>query len=113
MHEFSIVQGLIQQVEEQLQKENYRKVLTIEVEVGEMSGVVVDARGFGVGVCSEGTMADGAKLSVSMVRVTAECRQCHKEFNVEEYTFSCPECGAPDLEVLSGYELIFKEMEVE
>ena len=113
MHEFSIVQGLIQQVEEQLEKANCKKVLTIEVEVGEMSGVVVDALEFAFDVCSEGTVADGAKLTVTMVPVTAKCRQCHREFNVEEYTFSCPGCRNPDLEILSGYELIFKEMEVE
>ncbi len=113
MHEFSIVQGLINQIEEYIEKENCRKVLKIELEIGEMSGVVQDALEFAYDVCSEGTLVEGAKLSIKMVPVKVRCRDCLNEFIVKDYCFSCPDCSSTGLDVLSGHELSIKEMEVE
>jgi len=113
MHEFSIVQGFIQQIEEYLCREKYKKVLKICLEVGEMSGVIHDALEFAYDICSKGTKVEGAKLCISMVPVKVRCRRCEKEFLVEDYCFSCPGCKGTDFQTVSGYQLNIKEMEVE
>ncbi len=113
MHELSIVQGLIQQVEEYLADNNYHKVLQIDLEVGQLSGVVQDALQFAYDVCSKGTKVDGARLNITVVPVKARCQTCFKEFRVEDYCFLCPDCCSADLDILQGYELKIKQMEVD
>ena len=113
MHEFSIIQGLIQEVNEYIARENYESVLKISLEIGQMSGVVQDALEFAWDVSTKETTLDGVLLDISIVPVKAGCRKCLKEFQVEGYCFSCPHCKSPDLNILSGYELKIKEMDVE
>jgi len=113
MHEFTIVQGLIQQIEEYLKRENYKKVLKINLEIGDLSGVVKEALEFAYDVCSKGTSIEGAQLKISRVPVKARCDKCYNEFFVEDYCFLCPDCGGIDLKILSGRELKIKEMEVD
>ena len=54
MHEFSIIQNLIPQVEAFLAQGNYKKVNKILLEVGVMSGVIQDALEFAYDICVEG-----------------------------------------------------------
>ena len=113
MHEFSIIQNLIPQIEEFLLKGNYKKVNKILLEVGVMSGVIQDALEFAYDICSKGSAIEGAALSIRMVPVSASCDKCFIKFEVHDYSFLCPQCNGTDLKLLSGNELTIKEIEVE
>ena len=76
MHEFSIIQSMIPQIEEFLVKGNYQKVNKILLEVGVMSGVIQDALEFAYDICSKGSPIEGAVLSIRMVPVIASCEKC-------------------------------------
>ena len=113
MHEFSIIQSLIPQIEEFLTKGNYRKANKICLEVGAMSGVIPDALEFAYSICAQGTLVEGVELCIRMVPVTAVCEACFIKFEVHDYCFSCPQCKSTDLKMLTGNELKVKEIEVE
>ncbi len=113
MHELSILQGLIEQVEQAVVEDSGCRVLKVVVEVGEMSGVVPEALEFAYEICSAGTILDGAELVIEVVEVRQRCRQCGDEFIVKDYCFLCPECAGSDLEKLSGFELRIKEIEID
>ena len=113
MHEFSIIQNLIPQIEDFLLKGNYKKVNKILLEVGVMSGVIQDALEFAYDIYSKGSSVEGAALSIRMVPVSASCEKCFIKFEVQDYSFLCPQCNGTDLKLLSGNELTIKEIEVE
>lgn len=113
MHEFSIIQSMIPQIEEFLVQGNYRKVKRILLEVGVMSGVIQDALEFAYDICSKGTPIEGAVLSIRMMPVIASCEKCFVKFEIQDYSYICPQCSGIDLKLLSGKELTIKEIEVE
>jgi hydrogenase nickel incorporation protein HypA/HybF len=113
MHELSIIQSLIPQIEEYITGNKCKKVNKIYLEVGVMSGVIADALEFAYDICSKGTKIEGAELLIKTVPVTASCKQCHSEFEVQNYCFSCPQCTGTELDMISGNELRIKHIEVE
>jgi hydrogenase nickel incorporation protein HypA/HybF len=41
-----------------------------------------------------------------------KCKTCEEGFDLLTHSFSCPRCGGTDWEMISGRELIIKELEV-
>jgi hydrogenase nickel incorporation protein HypA/HybF len=113
MHEFSIIQSMVPQIEEFLTQGKYRKVNKIVLDVGVMSGVIQDALEFAYDICVKGTTIEGAALSIRMIPVTASCEKCFLKFEVHDYSYACPQCNGTDLKLLTGNELTIKEIEVE
>jgi hydrogenase nickel incorporation protein HypA/HybF len=58
---------------------------------------------------------DLAPLALEIERLPwrNRCRQCAKDFDVEEYRTECPQCGSAETELSSGRELEFAYMEIE
>jgi hydrogenase nickel incorporation protein HypA/HybF len=113
MHEASIVLSLIEQIEAHMEDKGFQKVYRVTLDIGEMSGVAADALEFAFDVCCQQSRIAGAKLVINHVPVMARCHKCRDEFAVKGSAFSCVSCGSPEIEVLSGYELNLREMEVE
>ena len=113
MHEVSIIQSMVPQIEDFLTRGSYKKVNKIVLDVGVMSGVIKDALEFAYDICVKGTAIEGAELTVRMVPVTASCEKCFIKFEVHDYSFLCPQCNSKDIKMLSGNELTIKEIEVE
>ncbi len=113
MHELSIIQSLIPQLEEYITEKHYKKINKIYLEVGVLSGVIADALEFAYDICSKGSKIEGAKLLVKTVPVMVSCKKCGSNFEVQDYYFSCSKCKSTELDMISGNELKIKEIEVE
>jgi hydrogenase nickel incorporation protein HypA/HybF len=113
VHEVSIIQSLIEQIEGHMEEKGFHKVHRVTLDIGEMSGVVPDALEFAFDVCCQRTRIEGAKLTINYIPVRARCAGCDDEFTVKDSLFACSHCGHSDVEVLSGFELNLKEMEVD
>ena len=113
MHELSITQSMFDLVLEQAEKAEAKKVVNINLVIGEMTGVVGDSVRFYLDFLSKGTVAENAALHVSMVPAKAKCRHCGHEFDLPEYEWTCPKCKADGLEVTGGTELFLESIEVE
>jgi hydrogenase nickel incorporation protein HypA/HybF len=110
MHELSITQSVVEICE---QNAGGRRVLTVILELGELSGIVPDAVEFCFEACTKGTLLEGARLIIDRVAPKGLCRDCGVEFPVSAYYDSCPACGGFKVELLRGEELRVKELEVE
>ena len=73
--------------------------------------ILPDSIRFCFDLCSEGTVAEGARLEILEIPGRARCRECGEEFVLEQPFGRC-DCGSTDLEWLSGDELKVKELEV-
>ena len=113
MHELSIVESLLILALENAEKANARKIVSINLVVGDYTGVVENAVIFYFGFLSEDTIAAGAKISYTHVPGQLRCRDCDILFPLQKHDYQCPECEGKRVEIVGGRELYIENMEVE
>lgn len=89
-----------------------RKVTRLVLQIGQMSDVIPDALRLCYPICTEGTLMEGAALVIEPIPAIGKCGQCSCEYNLLESEFKCPKCSSEKWEMLSGRELLIKELEV-
>jgi hydrogenase nickel incorporation protein HypA/HybF len=104
----SIAQSILDLVQEEAAKAGLKRVEEVRLRIGEMSGVVPDSLSFCwslmTGEDTEGP-SRGAALTYDLIPVSARCRECENNFEVENYAFACPNCGSAEIVVLEGRDL--------
>lgn len=102
MHEGSLVQSLLDQVARLLAEHRGSAVEEIRVEIGPLSGVEPLLVRSAFDRLAPGTAADGARLTLEEVPLTARCKECRQEIEIRDFRFHCPLCGATHVEVIRG-----------
>jgi hydrogenase nickel incorporation protein HypA/HybF len=110
MHEMSITQGIIDICEQHAQG---RRVLSVDVEIGELSSVVPDAVEFCFEACSQGTLLEGARIKIIRIPGRGKCLECQCETALTALFEACQACGGYQIRVVSGEEMRVKEIEIE
>jgi hydrogenase nickel incorporation protein HypA/HybF len=113
MHEMALCEGILSILEEQAAAQRYRRVKTVWLEVGRLSGIEVDAIRFSFDVVTRGSLADGATLEIVDVPGEAWCLPCRKTVSIRQRYDECPHCGGSQLQVTGGEEMRIRELEVE
>jgi hydrogenase nickel incorporation protein HypA/HybF len=108
MHELTITQSVVDAV---LEKTGDRKVTTVRLKVGRLSGVVPDSVQFCFDLITAGTALEGASLEIEEPPGLAHCRGCGDDFGVADLLLLC-ECGSSNVEVKTGQELLISSVEV-
>jgi hydrogenase nickel incorporation protein HypA/HybF len=109
MHELGITRNIVAIVSEAA---HGRRVCRVTLEVGKLSGVMVDAIRFCFDIVAEGTVLQGAALEIREPAGRALCRGCGAEFETAALWTACA-CGSRDVVRLQGEELSVKTMELE
>lgn len=112
MHELSIVASLFEILEENALKHNAQKIVLVRLRVGKLSGVVPEFLATAFDIYKKDTLAADACLEVTEVPLRVRCRGCGTETAGEDFVFVCPACGASDLEMLEGTELLLEKIEL-
>jgi len=110
MHELSIVMSIIEIAQQQAAKENASVIDEIELDIGVLSGIEIDALDFAWQQSIKYTMLEQAVKKINRVEGKAKCMDCNAEFAIEHYYDACPVCGEHLLEILQGKELRVKSM---
>ena len=113
MHEMSIVQSLIDILQEEMTRHQASVLKSVRLHIGELSAIVPSSLSFCFEVITKGTSMEGAKLNMDIIPLKGLCRQCRETFEVKDYVFECPYCHATDIDTVSGQDLSIVEMEVE
>ncbi|PTN11163.1 hydrogenase maturation nickel metallochaperone HypA [Nitrosomonas aestuarii] len=113
MHELSLVENMLQIIEDAAAEQGFAQVKTIWMEVGQLSCVEKNALRFCFSVVVDGTIVQHAKLEIIDVAGSAWCEHCHCEVAISARYDTCPECGAYTTKVIRGEEIRIKELEVE
>lgn len=113
MHELSIAMNIIEIAAEEKNKAGGGAIQSVELEVGTLSGVVVDALQFALEVSVKGTVLEHAKIDIHPVEATASCNRCGLSFPVGDLFTSCPHCQSLDTRLVSGGELRFRSFILE
>ncbi len=113
MHELSIAMNVIEIADEYASKANATVVKEIEIEVGELSGVVLDALEFAMEVAVRNTILEQATCHYIRIPGMARCRECGHEFKTGNLHTPCPKCNSFEQELISGRELRVKSLMVD
>jgi len=111
MHELSIVESIIDIVLAEMLKNHISKVESISLKIGEMRQVVPDALYFSFECLRKNTPLADAKLKIENIPIKGRCHQCHHEFILKNWLDNCQNCGANQIEIISGKELEIAELE--
>lgn len=113
MHELSIAHSIIEGAVEELELHPGRRIATVHLEVGRVSGVVKEALLFSYELASVGTPLEGSRLEIEEIDAVVFCRKCDAEQTlVSIQDFSCPVCRMPTSEVVRGRELLITYLEL-
>ena len=113
MHEMSLCEGVLQVLESEAQKQGFKRVKNVWLEIGDLAGIEIDAMRFSFDAVTRNSIADGAALNIINVPGAAWCMQCSTSVSVKQRFDECPKCGSYQLQVTAGDEMKIKELEVE
>jgi hydrogenase nickel incorporation protein HypA/HybF len=111
MHEYSIVQALLERVEAEAASRGAASVRGLRVRIGEASGVEVELLRTAYGVFREGTICHEAEISILPVPASWECPRCLREI-LRGSILRCPDCSVP-ARLAAGDEIFLDSIEME
>ena len=106
MHEYSLMRGLLPQVDELRTRHQADRVVSIRLIVGEFSGVEADLLQSAFDDLSEGTPMAGAVLDIQRTGLSGRCADCNSVFTIEKFRFICPHCESTAISIHQGEELL-------
>jgi hydrogenase nickel incorporation protein HypA/HybF len=109
MHELSLTQSMVEAIVERM---GDARVVRVRLEIGKLSGVVVDSIRFCFDLVADGTSVAGAALEIDEPTGSCRCRDCSEEFTVDDPIVLCPRCDSANVEVLSGRDMRIRSVEV-
>ncbi len=112
MHELSIAQDIVEIVNRNVPVNELKDVRTVNIKIGEMSGVVPDSLEFCFQAITSETQLKDARLLVEHVPFVVFCNSCRKNFTNNTGIRICPSCSGSDTSVISGIELEVTEIEL-
>lgn len=112
MHELSVCQALIKQVEHIALTRNAREVIEINVQIGPLSGVEPRLLQQAFSIACAGTVADGAQLNLTSMPVSVRCRSCDQVTDVLPTRLVCGHCGDWRTSIISGDDLLLTTVEL-
>jgi hydrogenase nickel incorporation protein HypA/HybF len=113
MHELSIAQSIVDTARGELHSHPASTLKEIGLRIGALAGVLTDSLDFCFEAITKGTDLDGCVLAIEHLPVVAECRDCARSFEVEQFFFACPVCNSGAVKVTQGYELEIAYLEVD
>lgn len=108
MHELAVTQSIVDQVGERMAG---TQVMSIQLEIGKLSGIVADSVRFCYDMVTVGTPLEGASLVIGEPEGRGHCSQCGTDFPLQDLILLCP-CGSSDVHIVSGDQLLIKSVKV-
>lgn len=117
MHEMGIVLNIVREAERQAQIYHVKKIGSLTLEVGELTGAEPGYIRNCWPAAIEGTIIDGAELIIKEVEGIVKCKDCGCEYRVlehmtEEFIPECPGCKSSQWTLKQGRNVMIDEIGV-
>jgi hydrogenase nickel incorporation protein HypA/HybF len=110
MHELSVVKSIVDLATEAVNDAHAHQVDVIELEIGSMAGVEIDALDFAWPQAVRNTVLSHSEKVVNNIQAIGQCSNCGFHFNITEPYQECPFCGDVLIKYLQGKELRVKSI---
>jgi hydrogenase nickel incorporation protein HypA/HybF len=84
MHELTIAQNVIESVLSEVEKNGAKKVLVIEISIGELMQFDKDAFIYSLSILLNGPVLGSAKLEVKIENALFVCKKCSRSWGMDE-----------------------------
>jgi hydrogenase nickel incorporation protein HypA/HybF len=111
MHEYSIVQALLDRVDAEARAHDADSVSRVRLAIGRLAGVESELLRSAFELARAGTRCAEAELEVREVEPRWSCRACGGEVAAGG-VLRCPACGAP-ARLAAGDEIVLESLELE
>jgi len=111
MHELSVCQALITQVENLAREQGARQVVSISLGIGPLSGVEPHLLEQAYPLAAAGTLAEDCVLMIDEQPIRVHCDECGKDSDATASRLVCAHCGDWRTTLISGDELILTRVE--
>jgi hydrogenase nickel incorporation protein HypA/HybF len=108
VHEMSYCEGVVEAVE---RRAAGRPVARVGVRIGAVHRIVADAFEQSFQIAAVGGPAEGATTELVVVPVHGHCMDCRADFDSPDPSPACPSCGALDVAVEGGDEVVLEWLE--
>ncbi|MCZ7384037.1 MAG: hydrogenase maturation nickel metallochaperone HypA [Candidatus Methanoperedens sp.] len=120
MHEISIAGAIIDAVLDAAKKNNAIKVEEVFLEIGELTALNPDQLKFIFETISAGTIAEGARYNIEVIKPLINCKKCSYNGPIEFFeklhfllpVIKCPECGEVEIDIIAGRECCVKKIKI-
>ena len=111
MHEYSLVQSLMERIQQEAAARHAIAVHRVRLKIGELSGVEAELLDSAFEIVREGTICARAALEILRVPARWECSRCLAPIGAGE-VLQCRACGAP-ARLASGDDIVLDQLEME
>jgi hydrogenase nickel incorporation protein HypA/HybF len=113
MHEFSICQSLVRQVENLAVEHGASRVLSIHLRIGPLSGIEPQLLASAFQQIITGSAAESAQLQLTQSPIRVHCLECGADTEALINRLVCGKCGHWRTRLLSGDEMLLESVEFE
>ena len=112
MHELSIAQSIVDLAENVAENEKADTIQTIDIEIGALSGVMLDALEFAMEITVKNTKLENASINYLKKEGKALCSECNFLFKTDSLLTLCPKCKRASFKIVDGKQLRIKSLTV-
>ncbi|WP_457748145.1 hydrogenase maturation nickel metallochaperone HypA [Sulfurimonas sp.] len=113
MHEYSVVQALLEQIEDIATENEASKVTKIITKIGVMSGIEPHLLEVAFNTFKENTICDGALFVMNIQPIKIRCKVCGNENELQKIEYCCPTCKSVEIDVTDGEDMFLMNLEME
>jgi hydrogenase nickel incorporation protein HypA/HybF len=108
MHELGLCSSIVDAIEK---RAGERPVARVRVRVGRLHHVHPEAFDQSFAVAAMGTVVEDATAELVLLPVIAHCASCGESWECDEIPVACPSCGAVEINLVGGDELVLESIE--
>ncbi len=113
MHEYSVVQALLDQIENIADKNEASEVNKVVVKIGVMSGIEAHLLEIAFNTFKEKTICDSAEFVMNIQPLKIRCNTCNIESELQKIHYCCQKCSSTDVEVIDGEDMFLMSLEMQ
>ncbi|MFX1324594.1 MAG: hydrogenase maturation nickel metallochaperone HypA [Promethearchaeota archaeon] len=122
MHEFSFAYNIFKVAEATALKYKAQKITEVLLEIGELTLIVPELLQRSFEMATKGSIAEGARLTITMTPGKIQCRDCNKVSKVSlnrdaQLTglqlFKCTHCESNNTEIIEGKKANVKNIKIQ
>jgi hydrogenase nickel incorporation protein HypA/HybF len=113
MHELAITQSLLDTASDYATKNNAKRVISLNLVIGDLSGIIDDSVQFYWDFVSKDTICAKSQLNFEHRKAFMKCSNCGHKFLMDDELIPCPNCESISIQILSGDEFRLETIEIE
>jgi len=113
MHEYSIVQALMEQIDTLVEDNDATEVMKVIVKIGVMSGVEPHLLEIAFNTFKEKSVCERAEFIMNIQALSIVCEACDTQSELEKPHYCCPHCQSLDVRVVDGEDMFLMSVEMQ